>query len=62
MQKNKQTNKQRQQQATTAQLYLSWDTLEFDQRGGVTKNQPMTVLVLLSESLGLQQILLFITN
>ena len=36
--------------ATTAQLYPSQDTFEFDQ-GYVTKNQPITVLVLLSESL-----------
>ena len=34
--------------ATTAQLYLGRDTFEFDQ-GHVTKNQPITVLVLLSE-------------
>ena len=36
--------------ATTAQLYPSWDTFEFDQ-GHVTTNQPITVLILLSESL-----------
>ena len=36
--------------ATTAQLYPGRDTFEFDQ-GHVTKNQPTTVLVLLSESL-----------
>ena len=35
--------------ATTAQLYPGWDTFEFDQ-GHVTKNQPITVLILLSES------------
>ena len=35
---------------TTAQLYPSRDTFEFDQ-GHVTKNQPITVLILLSESL-----------
>ena len=34
------------------QLYPSWDTFEFDQ-GHVIKNQSMTVLVALSESLGL---------
>ena len=37
---------------TTAELYPSLDTFEFDQ-GHVTKNQPITVLVLLSESLGI---------
>ena len=37
--------------ATTAQLYLGRDTFEFDQEH-MTKNQPITVLVLLSESLG----------
>ena len=36
--------------ATTAQLYPGWDTFEFDQRH-VTKNQPITVLILLSETL-----------
>ena len=35
----------------TAQLYLGRDTFDFDQ-GYLTKNQPITVLVLLSESLG----------
>ena len=39
-------------QTTTAQLYPSWNTLEFDQ-GHVIKNQPITVLVLLRESLGI---------
>ena len=39
-------------QATTAQLYPGRDTFEFDQ-GHVTKNQPITVLILLSESLAL---------
>ena len=34
---------------TTAQLYPRRDTFEFDQ-GHVTKNQPITVLILLSES------------
>ena len=38
--------------ATTAQSYSGQDTFEFDQ-GHVTKNQPITVLVLLSESLGI---------
>lgn len=37
---------------TTAQLYQGGDTFEFDQ-GHVTKNQPITVLVFLSESLGI---------
>ena len=36
--------------AATAQLYPDRDTFEFDQ-GHVTKNQPITVLVLFSESL-----------
>ena len=40
--------------ATTAQLYPSRDTFEFDQ-GDMTKNQPITVLTLLSESLAIQQ-------
>ena len=39
-------------QTTTAQLCPDRDTFEFDQ-GHVTKNQPITMLVLLSESLGL---------
>ena len=38
--------------ATTAQLYPGRDTFEFNQEH-VTKNQPITVLVLLSESLGI---------
>ena len=38
-------------QATTAQLYSGQNTFEFD-KGYVTKNQPVTVLVLLSGSLG----------
>ena len=38
--------------ATTEQLYPNWDTFEFD-RGHVIKNQPITVLILLSESLGI---------
>ena len=49
--KNKQTNKDG-MQATTAQLYPGRDTFEFDQ-GHVTKNQPITVLILLSESLAI---------
>ena len=44
--------KQLEERATTAQLYPGRDTFEFDQRH-VTKNQPITVLVLLSESLGI---------
>ena len=38
--------------ALTAQLYPGRDTFEFDQ-GHVTKNQPITVLILLSESLAI---------
>ena len=38
--------------ATTVQLYPGRDTFEFDQ-GHVTKNQPITVLILLSESLAI---------
>ena len=38
--------------ATSAQLYPGRDTFEFDQ-GHVTKNQPITVFILLSESLSL---------
>ena len=45
------TNKQTTERATSADLYPSRDTFVFDQ-GHVTKNQPITVLVLLSESLG----------
>ena len=40
------------ERATTAELYPGRDTFEFDQ-GHVTKNQPITVLVLLSGSLGI---------
>ena len=40
--------------ATTVQLYLSRNTFEYDQ-GHMTKNQPVTVLALLSESLGIHQ-------
>ena len=38
--------------AATAHLYPGRDTFEFDQ-GHATKNQPITVLVLLSESLAI---------
>ena len=38
--------------ATTAQLYPGQDTFESDQ-GHMTKNQPITVLILLSESIGI---------
>ena len=38
--------------ATTAQFYPGRDTFEFDQ-GNVTKNQPITVLILLNESLAI---------
>ena len=38
--------------ATTAQLYPGRDAFEFDKEH-VTKNQPTTVLILLSESLGI---------
>ena len=38
--------------ATTAQLYPGRDTFEFDQRH-VTKNQPITVLILLNESVAI---------
>ena len=41
--------------ATTAQLYPDRDTFEFDQ-GHVTKNQPITVLILESESLAIEQL------
>ena len=40
--------------ATTAQLYPGRATFEFDQRH-VTKNQRITVLILLSESLAIEQ-------
>ena len=46
------TNKQTTERATTAELYPGRDTFVFDQ-GHVTKNQPITVLVLLIESLGI---------
>ena len=48
MSQQKQTNKDG-VRATTVQLYPGRDTFEFDQ-GHVTKNQPITVLILLSES------------
>ena len=38
--------------ATTAQLYPGRETFEFDQ-GHVTKNKPITVLILLSKSLAI---------
>ena len=38
--------------ATTTQLYSGQDTFEFDQ-GQVTKNQPITVLISVSESLAI---------
>ena len=47
----KQTNKD-DVRATSAQLYPSRDTFEFDQ-GHMLKNQPITVLILLSESLAI---------
>ena len=46
------TNKQSAMWVTTAQLYPSWDTFEFD-HGHVTNNQPINVLILLSESLAI---------
>ena len=45
-------------QATTAQLYPTQDTFEFDQ-GHVSKNQPITVLVLLIQSLGIYKVKYF---
>ena len=45
-------NKQSAVRATTAQLYPDRVTFEFDQ-GHVTKNQPITVFILLSESLAI---------
>lgn len=39
---------------TTVQLYPGRDTFEFD-HGHMTKNRPITVIILLSESLGIQQ-------
>ena len=41
-------------QTATMQLYLDRDKIEFDQ-GHVTKNQPITMLFLLSEILGIKQ-------
>lgn len=46
-------------QATTPELYPGWDTLEFDQ-GHMAKNQPIIVLVLLSESLGVKKLIFLI--
>ena len=43
------TYKQSTVRATTVQLYPGRDTFDFDQ-GHVTKNQPFTVFILLSES------------
>ena len=43
------TNKHSAVRATTVQLYPGRDTFEFDQ-GHVTKNQPITELILSSES------------
>ena len=40
--------------ATTAQFYPSRDTFEFDQ-GHMTKNQPITELIFLRESLAIYQ-------
>ena len=51
-QQNKQTNKQTTERVTTEELYPGRDTFVFDQ-GHVTKNQPITVLVLLTERLGI---------
>ena len=48
------TNKQNAVRATTAQLYPGRDTFDFDQ-GHMTKNQPITVFILLSESLAVEQ-------
>ena len=39
-------------QATIVQLYPDWDKFVFDQ-GHVTKDQELTMLVLLSKSLGI---------
>ena len=41
-------------QATTVKWYSGQDTFEFGQ-GHLTKNQPITVLILLSESLAISQ-------
>ena len=46
-------------QATTAQLYPGLDTFEFDQ-GHMTKNQPITVFILLGESLAIYIIYLVV--
>ena len=49
-----QQNKQTTERATTAELYPGRDQFVFDQ-GHVIKNQPITLLVLLSESLDILQ-------
>ena len=49
------TNKQTTERATTTELYPGRDTFVFDQEH-VTKNQPIRVLVLLSEILGIEKI------
>ena len=49
---SKQTIRQTTERATTVKLYPGRDTFVFDPRH-VTKNQPITVLVLLRESLGI---------
>ena len=46
------TNKQTTERATTAELYPGRDIFVFYQ-GHVTKNRPISVLVLLNESLGI---------
>ena len=48
----KQTNKQTTERATTGEWFPRPDTFVFD-HGLMTKNQPITVLVWLSESLGI---------
>ena len=47
------TNKQNAVRATTVQLYSGRDTFEFDQ-GHVTKNQPITELILSNKSLAIE--------
>ena len=46
------TNKESAVRATTAQLYPGRDTFKFDQ-GHVTNNQPISELILSSESLAI---------
>ena len=48
----RQQSQQNIQHSKTVELYPDQDTFEFSQ-GHVTKNQPITVLVLLSERLGI---------